>query len=465
MTGEVPSEQAAAERVGEAVWRRVHRLAELLRRSGADPSLSELLDAATALRHVGIDDRELLRIALCAVLIKHPQHRPAFDVAFDRCFPPRPTASATEPGGAAPDSPGAADRGHGDDLGDRIRAAVATETDDLRVLAEQAVRDHGGFDGEIRTERYHLYRVLRAIDLARLVHEAMRRAREEGDNPTRREVAERVEALRRLITEQVRARLLEIEPSEAARRPAGAFDVELARANADELARVRSAVRPLARQLAARLRRRRRTRSAGRADMRRTIRRSIASGGVPFEVLYRRPHPHRPEVFSLCDLSGSVADFAGFTLTLLSALADEVANTRSFAFVDAIDEITQIVEDSAGVVEPWQILQGGHVIGADGHSDYGAVFDSFWSRWARAELTDRSTVIITGDARTNHRPDGAEVFARIAERARAVYWLNPEPRADWNTSDSALSAYAPHCDEVLEVRTLRQISAAVEHIL
>jgi uncharacterized protein with von Willebrand factor type A (vWA) domain len=44
---------------------------------------------------------------------------------------------------------------------------------------------------------------------------------------------------------------------------------------------------------------------------------------------------------------------------------------------------------------------------------------------------------------------------------RHVHWLDPEPRADWDTTDSAISAYARHCDSVHEVRSLRQLEAAV----
>jgi uncharacterized protein len=45
-----------------------------------------------------------------------------------------------------------------------------------------------------------------------------------------------------------------------------------------------------------------------------------------------------------------------------------------------------------------------------------------------------------------------------------VYWLNPEPRADWDTYDSEMSAYAAHCASTFEVRNLRQLVAAVEHL-
>jgi uncharacterized protein with von Willebrand factor type A (vWA) domain len=449
---------------GDALWDRVHQLASGLRAGGADLALSQLLDAAEALRHIRVADREELRTALRTTLVKHAHELERFDALFDRCFPPRPAATdqpepawpLPTPGGAATADPA---------LGQRIRAAVDAGTEaELRVLAEEAVARHAGFEDGTRTERYHVYRVLRAVELAHLLHDALRRARERGEDLSRAEVAARIEALRRLITEQVRARLV-VEGHPAAVAPATSpFDVELARATASELAEARAAVRPLARRLAARLRRRRQSIRSGAVDMKRTARRSVGTGGVPLDVAYRRPHAHRPEVFTLCDVSGSVADFAGFTLTLMSALAGELASTRSFAFVDAVDEITDVVASCDGVVEPWQILQRGRVIGADGHSDYGAVLGDFQDRCGRA-LGPRSTVIITGDARNNYRPTGAAVLAEIARHSRAVYWLNPEPRGQWDATDSVQAAYAPHCRGVFEVRTLRQLGEAVERIL
>jgi hypothetical protein len=451
---------------GDAIWGRIHRLASQLRAAGADIALSELLDAAGAVRHVDLADREQLRTALRATLVKHAHELARFDAAFDRSFPARPVRGAGEPA-ASPDRAAAAGPGPGVGaaLGERVHTAVEAGTEqELRVLAEEAVARHAGFEQGARTERYHVYRVLRAVELAHLLHVALRRARERGDDLSRAEVAARIEALRRLITEEVRARLAAEPPGPDPAVPVSPFDVELARATASQLAEVRAAVRPLARRLAARLRRRRQSVRSGVVDMKRTARRSVATGGVPLDVAFRRPHAHKPELFTLCDVSGSVADFAGFTLTLISALADELARTRSFAFVDAVDEITAVVEASPGVVEPWQILQGGRVIGADGHSDYGAVLRDFRDRYGRG-LTDRSTLVITGDARNNYRPTGGDVLADIARRVRAVYWLNPEPRAQWDATDSVVRAYAPHCRGVFEVRTLRQLGDAVERIL
>ena len=53
---------------------------------------------------------------------------------------------------------------------------------------------------------------------------------------------------------------------------------------------------------------------------------------------------------------------------------------------------------------------------------------------------------------------------QIHQRARKVYWLNPEKRAEWNGTDSVMDIYAPHCDAVFEVRNLRQLAAFVAEL-
>jgi uncharacterized protein with von Willebrand factor type A (vWA) domain len=464
--GEPAVDRRAAGLVADGVLERLQRMAAELRAAGVEIALAEVLDAAESLRHVDVGRRAELRAALRCVLVKYAHHDARFDAAFDRAFPAHAPGSGPSTGGPEDAGVRAGDPADpaASTLDTRVRGAIdGAMLDDLRVLAEQAVDEHGGFGEGVRTERYHVYRVLRAIDLARLLHDAVRRARERGEAVDRAEVSARVEALRRLVTEEVRSRLAEgAGPARASE--VGALDVDIVRASDTQLDEMREAVRPLVRRLAARLRLRHQSARTGRVDMRRTARRSVATGGVPLDVVYRRPRAHKPEVFCLCDVSGSVADFAGFTLTLISALAAELAGTRTFAFVDAVDEITELV-DRPAPVEPWQILQRGRVVGADGHSDYGAVLAEFWESYGQVGLTHRSTVVIAGDARTNYRPDRADLLGTIARRARAVYWFDPEPRTEWDTTDSRLRAYAPYCDRVFEVRTLRQLAAAAEAIL
>jgi uncharacterized protein with von Willebrand factor type A (vWA) domain len=74
-------------------------------------------------------------------------------------------------------------------------------------------------------------------------------------------------------------------------------------------------------------------------------------------------------------------------------------------------------------------------------------------------------VLVTGDARTNYRAAGLAPFRSLCHRARRVYWLNPEPEEQWDTDDSAMSAYRPSCAGVYEVRSLRQLADAIAAVV
>ncbi len=57
-----------------------------LRRSGIPVSLTEHLDAAEAVRHIPLEDREGLKYALAATLVKSSSHWRAFETAFEVFF-------------------------------------------------------------------------------------------------------------------------------------------------------------------------------------------------------------------------------------------------------------------------------------------------------------------------------------------------------------------------------------------
>ncbi|MDT4894423.1 MAG: uncharacterized protein QOE97_3458, partial [Pseudonocardiales bacterium] len=58
-----------------------------LREAGITISVAEGLDAANAVRAVGLADREQLRAGYAATLVKRQAHRPLFDKVFDIYYP------------------------------------------------------------------------------------------------------------------------------------------------------------------------------------------------------------------------------------------------------------------------------------------------------------------------------------------------------------------------------------------
>ena len=59
-----------------------------LRAAGVPVSLAEGVDAVAALSTLRWDDRETVRTAYAATVVKRATHRPTFDTLFDLYYPP-----------------------------------------------------------------------------------------------------------------------------------------------------------------------------------------------------------------------------------------------------------------------------------------------------------------------------------------------------------------------------------------
>lgn len=455
------AETAAERAVASAVLERVDTLVGLLRRSGVSVPIAAVVDAAHALQHMELEHRRQVAVALRSTLVKRPEDLPVFDAAFARLFPPAAPSAVPVMG---------LERDHGrDPLNDALRQAlISGDRDELHRLAEQAVDHHAGMERG-GGERYHLQRVLRQLNLSALVKEALR-GRRQGERGSeldellaRHELTELTDELRRLLLELIREAMADERRQPT--MPIRLEDLDVLGATTTELWAMRRAVQPLARKLASKLgqHRRRHTRS-GRLDTRRTIRRSLSIGGVPLEPQLRRRSPHRPALWLLCDVSGSVAEFSRFTLALVQAIHTELPRTRSFVFVDRIDEVTDLLARAANDVDPFLLLTRATARRGRNQSDYGMVFAEFWARYGH-ELAPTATVLITGDGRSHGRAPGLPELQAIVDRVRHVYWFDPEARPEWTDGDSAMTGYARLCDAVFEVRNLAQLTAAVEAVL
>ncbi len=434
-----------------------------LRAVGIPVSTAEALDAAAALQHVDVGNETAVREALAATMVKVPRHRRAFDTAFDVFFGVG-AAEAAE-GGAFLD-----DVHNTEELVAGIAAAL--RSDDiaaLRQLVGDAVSQLAGFQpGRPVGGRYYLYRVLQRLEG---VNELLEEPAESDDPLTRGIAADDVAALMERLRMELRREIVRRlvadrgpEPVARTLRETLAEDVDLMHATSEELARIESAVSPLAQKLATRLAHRKRHSGHGRLDLRRTIRASLSHGGALVAPQFRAPRRTKPEIVLLCDVSGSMATFARFTMQFTYAVASQFSRVRTYAFIDEIDEVTSFFGPEHGFAAGLaRMTREARIVGRDGHSDYGVVLQNFVHRHASV-VTPQTTLIVTGDARNNYRDTRAELFADLAKRARATFWLNPEARRFWDTGDSVMARYAPECTNVFEVRTLRQLERFVEQV-
>ena len=435
-----------------------------LRRAGVPVAVSDGLDAMRATAEVDLLSRRQLHEALAATMVKSAGHRPAFDTLFDVYFPPRGGASAEH---HDPDQ----DRDVGDYLAELVERLLAGDDAAMRRLAHEAVETFGRVEGRDGAPEYFSYRVFRNINTAGILRRALLQAGNASDALTQRlltdELEQRLRHFREEIEAEIRRRMVQRRGAEeVARKLVRALpeDVDFFSVTADEQAEMKRAVKPLARRLATRLAVKRKRARRGRLDTRRTLRRSLATGGVPIEPAWRSKKITRPDLLLICDVSGSVAAFARFTLMFCHALQGQFARVRSFAFIDTVDEVTQLFAEGDFTDAMRRLSSEADLVWLDGHSDYGHAFERFHAGWAET-ITPRTTILVLGDARNNYRAANSWVLADLRRRGRRLYWLNPEPRATWNSGDSIVREYARHCDDMVECRTLRQLSKFVERIV
>ena len=433
---------------------------EELRGEGVAVGTSEILDAFAALEQVPWTSREDFREALAATIAKSQEDRRLFELLFERWFFRVAEAAAVERGveeGGERYEGG--ERLDLDELREQVREAIAAGEDgamrDLARLAISAFGRQGEGSGVVGVD---VQRIRRTLGLSA----GQQPPAEDGAAELPPIDRERLSAFERHLRRELERELIERTSTLPPARPLAELDRALPTSPTQDLAAVHRAVSQMKRRLATLGHEQRGRRRSQTVDVRRTMRASLETGGVPLRLRHRPKRPRRPEIYVLCDVSTSVTSASVFFLSVLHALHDSFRKLRSFVFIERISEVTDVFEHERDFrVIAKRIGSEGGVADVSGYTDYGRVWLEFLGRISD-ELDPRSTVIVLGDARTNGREPHAEVFARVAERAGRLFWLNPEPRLYWNYGDSVMAAYERHCDGAFECWTTRHLESFVD---
>jgi len=452
---------------------------EALRAQGISVGPSETVDAGAVLSVLDLGDRQAVREGLACAVLRRADHRQTYDALFDLWWPAAIGARTM----LAEDSADVADGPRAEDLETMRSMLLELLTDnpdigdmDERLVAMIAaiVEAHGRYTSS-RGPSYSSYQALKAIGLDQLegrLLAGLLAPHGEDPSPAQEQIAkalaaQKVTQLRTMVEGETKRRTAEQLGREHVQMygiPQLAENVEFLRASGEQLRQMRRVVAPLARSLATRLAARRRRSRAGSIDLRKTLRKSMSTGGVPIDVVLRKPRPARPELVVLCDVSGSVAGFSHFTLLLVHALRQQFSRVRVFAFVDTTDEVTHLFGPDADLAVAIQrITREAGVYTRDGHSDYGNAFVSFTENFPGV-LSPRSSLLILGDGRTNYRNPAVDTLTHLVSASRHAHWLNPEPRHLWGSGDSAVPRY----EDVItmhECRSARQLATVIDRLL
>jgi uncharacterized protein with von Willebrand factor type A (vWA) domain len=412
-------------------------------------SPAEVIDAHRAVADVGFADRSLLRDALAVTLAKSADEVGRFEACFDTFF-----ARSEFVGPSGENAAAAA----GGDLADM---ALSGDQAGLAEAMEAAAGRARTGDIQLSTQRGLLTRrVLDEMGL-RALEARLQAVRDSGDETQ----AEALAGARAQLFAEASAfvdRQARLYARETGRR---LRDQILARqaltSIADEDVRAMEAlVRRMARRLAQRYARRRHRAKIGKLDVRHTIRRSLAHGGVPFDVVWKRETIDKPQIVVVCDVSRSVAAAAQFLLLLLYSLKEVVDRLDAFAFSDRLVNVDDLLDDEK--VDDAITL----ILARIGYrpTDYGRALEDLFDQHG-ARLDRHTTVIILGDGRSNYADPRLDLMRRLGEQTRAIIWLNPEPVTYWGQGDSKMDAYARFCRVAKPCNTLEQLERIIEDVL
>jgi uncharacterized protein len=492
----------------------LHRFVRLLRLFGVRLSVAEAADAMRAAARPGVlADRDTLRAALRLTLIKDRRDDELFDELFTVFFALRPVAGPFDEHGHSHEHDDLADTGelesftvseepsqipqqghsHGKpadirdffdqkDLAQQYNLHQEANKIDLASMTDEIVLSKDGADGvrdggasvQLETDRLHNagvpgqlapftgHRVGTELTVAQqdALLGWLGAAEEDIDERTlamlRRGLAGVIDDLPELLRRHLDKLANAAVESQIAER------ARIESVDEHERAQLEEALRRLARLLRGAAASRQRDTARGRVHSGRTMRKNMRYEGVPFKPVTTTRAVDKPRLVLLTDVSLSVRATARFTLHLVHGMQSLFTQVRSFAFVDAPIEITELfiehpLERALGLV--FDGLPAGGQLDVDGNSDYGATFTQLLSGHSAA-LNRRSTLIVLGDGRGNGNDAQVDTFQQITRRVRQTIWLTPEPRYSWGLGACDLPRYAEFCDRVQVVADLTGLQRA-----
>jgi len=203
--------------------------------------------------------------------------------------------------------------------------------------------------------------------------------------------------------------------------------------------------------------------SKGKLLFRKTIRKSLKNGGSLYDIVLKPKIKKKPRLILLCDISGSMALYSLFGLTLLFGVVQRFRSVHAFVFIDGITDITNELKNLKFNNINKILTNWNNYVHVDGHSDYDKSFKDLLDEKIISN-SSFNTLIVIGDARNNYRPINTETIDKLSKKFQNIYWMNPERSQYWNTGDSQFYHYQSISKKYSEVRNFEQLKTFINSI-
>jgi uncharacterized protein with von Willebrand factor type A (vWA) domain len=232
------------------------------------------------------------------------------------------------------------------------------------------------------------------------------------------------------------------------------FVGERERAQAAELAE------RFARVMRTRLTRRERARRRGHSlDLRATIRLSVAHGGEPLDLKFRRRKIKPLRLVALLDASGSMESYVSFFTRFLRAVTQVFRESEAFLFHTRLAHVSSALKERnpARALDRLALMAAG----VGGGTKIGECLGAFNRIHARRVIHSRTCVMILSDGYDTGPPELlASAMRELRRRCKRIVWLNPLTGRDgFEPSARGMQAALPYLDLFAPAHSLESLAA------
>lgn len=425
----------------EYIENNLTRFLHILRRLGLRISSAEALDAICALSIVDILDRQQVKTAFLATLAKSPEDRLILDRTFQSFFiTPEQKNERTSKRQQIKEQEAQAISAVDDDLTYQVEGPQGDDSKEVRI--------------PLTEEEKNIY--------LKLPEDKKKKLQEYLDKPFQ---SNQINNPEELITSMIRSSLNywqyylkmqgdglpEVEFTgddeidevlqdvvKNLREEEHLLYQDIQKITESDMPTAAALIAKLSRKLATRISRRyHRSKKRQRLDIRRTIRHNIRYGGAMFNLKYKTKKIQKPQLLLICDVSGSMARYAGFVLQFMYGLTSATEEIESFIFSENVERVTdEFIKSRSFEITMAEIINLSESWGR------GTDFEKALTVIAQEHkglLNKETFVIVVSDTKTLNVDKATGRLKDLHKKVKDIIWLNTLPAQIWSATPSVAS--------------------------
>jgi len=414
---------------------RLSNFARMLRAQGLAVGPKETADAADILSWLGFEDREQVKTALRTVYAKSHSEQLIFDKSFDTYFVSEETRQ-------------------------RLQKEIEKQQEELDKAREKAERDLqvNGKPLELDQTQKDAYAAMpeeRQERLRKLLkrYEGGMEREPEKFNEFIRSVFNRSIMEQQMMMEDAAFESSELDPE------LGLLFKDISQFKDNEIPKAIAYIETIAQQINSELTSK--AKESGRSrklDFRKTIRKSLSTGGVLYNLQFKKKRLRRRSLVLLCDVSGSMIQFSEFALRFIQSLNNVSQSSRVFLFSERLYEADAFSLQNMDLFRNYVRDLGIYGKGTRLGEALGELCTG-----KPPVLSDASTLIILSDTKTADLPGAFAALVEAKRQAGKVIWLNPIPESKWKYLNS-VQIMSTVCTMV-SCSTLSSLAAACRKLI